>query len=257
MKKGILVVSFGTTYEKTRKLCIESTENRIKDRFEDFEVRRAFTSEIIMGILKNRDGISIDNVEEALESMRKDGFEQIFIQPLHIIPGHEYEKMIGQIDDFKEKYNFKNIKTGKPLLYDEKDYEKVIKAINIKGLKEDEAIVFMGHGTDHNSDNCYNRLEEEFKKKNLENVYVGTVEGSETIGNIIPRLKQNKIKKVTLMPFMLVAGDHAINDMAGNNESSWKTVLLKEGFQVEVFVQGLGEDGNMRELFVSSLENMI
>lgn len=257
MKEAILVVSFGTTYEKTRKLCIESTENEIKDRFKDFEVRRAFTSQMVIERLKKRDGIIIDNVEEALEKICKGGAKDIYIQSLHIIPGHEYEKMHRHIDSFKDKYNFNSISVGKPLLYDEEDYKKVVEALDTKGLKEDEAIVFMGHGTDHISDNCYSRLENEFKKQGFKNVYISTVEGSETIEDIIPLLKENKIRKVILKPFMLVAGDHAKNDMAGDEEDSWKSILLKEGFKVETYVKGLGEEDSIRKLFVSHLEDIM
>lgn len=257
MKKGILVVSFGTTYENTRKLCIESTENRIKEKFKDYEVKRAFTSQMVIERLKKRDGIKINNVEEALENMINEGFEEIYIQSLHIIPGHEYEKMHRQIDSFKEKYNFKNIKVGKPLLSDEEDYAEVVEAVDIKDLKESEAIIFMGHGTDHASDNCYSRLEDKFSEKGLKNVYVATVEGNETIEDIIPLLKERKIEKVKLMPFMLVAGDHAINDMAGDEEDSWKNRLLKEGFKVETYVKGLGENEKIRDIFVSHLDSII
>lgn len=257
MKKAILVVSFGTTYEKTRKKCIEGVENRIRSRFSDFEVRRAFTSQMVINKLKNRDGIVVDNVSEALNRLKKDGFEQIYIQSLHIIPGHEFEKLIGQVHEFEEVNKSIHISIGRPLLFDEGDYEKVINALKIEDLREDEAVVYMGHGTAHISDKYYDMLQQSFRKKGFQRIYIATVEGKKTIEDIIPVLKEEKIEKVTLKPFMLVAGDHATNDMAGDGENSWKSILLKEGFQVETCMTGLGENERIQELFISNLENMI
>ncbi|SHI10494.1 sirohydrochlorin cobaltochelatase [Sporanaerobacter acetigenes] len=257
MKKAILVVSFGTTYEETRKICIESVENKIRDRFSDFEVRRAFTSQMVINKLKNRDGIVVDNVSEALNRLKREAFEQIYIQSLHIIPGHEFEKLIGQVHDFEEENKNIHISIGRPLLFDEGDYEKVVNALDILNLRENEAMVYMGHGTDHANDKCYDLLQQSFREKGFQRIYIGTVEGKKTIEDIIPILKEEKIDKVILKPFMLVAGDHANNDMAGDGKDSWKSILLKEGFQVATYIKGLGEIESIQELFVSNLKNMI
>lgn len=215
MKKGIIVVSFGTTYEETRKLCIESIENRIKEKYSNYIVLRAFTSQMVINKLKKRDNYFVDNPKEALEKMKKENIQEIYIQPLHIIPGHEYEKLLGQINSFLEQNPDFQIKTGNPLLYSSRDYAKVVDGLE---LNKEETIVFMGHGTNHQVDISYKKLEKTFRDKGYRNVYVATVEGETTLEDIIPNLKANNIQDVKLRPFMLVAGDHAINDMASDEE---------------------------------------
>ncbi len=246
MKKGIIVASFGTTYENTRRLCIESIENRIQEKYEDYLVLRAFTSKTVIRILKERDNIHIFNPEEAIEEMKVQGIEEIYIQPLHIIPGHEYEKL--------SKYN---LKLGLPLLSLEEDYMKIAEGIGVSELGNNEALIFMGHGSDHEADEAYETLENIYHEKGFTNIFIGTVEGSKTIEEIIKELKEKNIKKVKLKPFMLVAGDHAINDMASEDDDSWKSILEKEGFQVEVCLKGLGEYKIIQEIFLEHLEEII
>lgn len=257
MKKGIIVVSFGTTYEKTRKLSIESIENKVKERYKDYLVLRAFTSQMVINKLKRRDNYFVDNPREALERMKESGIKNIYIQPLHIIPGHEYEKLLSQVKEFLEENNSYAIKIGKPLLYDELDYYKVVQGLNLSYRKENEGIVFMGHGTNHEADASYEKLERTFREKGYENVYIGTVEGSITIEDIISKLKVKEIQKIKLRPFMLVAGDHAINDMASNEEDSWKSILESNGFNVEVSLQGLGELETIQNIYLEHLENIM
>ena len=256
MRKGIIVVSFGTSYEKTRKLCIESIENRIREKYEDFLVLRAFTSQMIINKLKKRDNYKVYNPKEALEKMKDNRIDNIYIQTLHIIPGYEYEKLLEQVYEFsKENVNI-NIQIGKPLLFDDLDYSKVVEGLDFVKSKDGEAVVFMGHGTNHSADKSYERLENKFREKGYNNVFIGTVEGRKTINEIIPVLKEQNIKKVRLMPFMLVAGDHAINDMA-SDENSWKTKLLSEGFDVEVILKGLGEVKSIQDMYINHLEKII
>lgn len=257
MKKGIIVVSFGTTYEKTRKLSIESIENKVKERYKDYLVLRAFTSQMVINKLKRRDNYFVDNPREALEKMKVNGIKEIYIQPLHIIPGHEYEKLLSQVKEFLEENNSYAIKIGKPLLYDELDYYKVVQGLNLSDRKQNEGIVFMGHGTNHEADASYEKLERTFREKGYENVYIGTVEGSITIEDIISKLKVKEIQKIKLRPFMLVAGDHAINDMASNEEDSWKSILESNGFNVEVSLQGLGELEAIQNIYLEHLENIM
>ncbi|CAK7057376.1 sirohydrochlorin cobaltochelatase [Tissierella sp.] len=246
MKKGIIVASFGTTYESTRKLCIESIEDIIRERYGDCLVLRAFTSKMVINILKKRDNIHVFNPEEAIREMRNQGIEDIYIQPLHIIPGHEYEKLT--------KYN---LKVGLPLLSLEEDYMKIVENIGISELGSNEALVFMGHGSNHEADEAYEILENLYHKKGFTNVFIGTVEGSKTIEDIIKELKEKNIKKIKLKPFMLVAGDHAINDMASEDDDSWKSILEKDRFQVEICLRGLGEYRIIQEIFLEHLEQII
>ncbi len=254
MKNGILVVSFGTTYEEARKLCIESIENKIRNEFKDFEVRRAFTSNMVIKKLKERDNLYIDTVEEALEKFEKEGFEEVYIQSLHIIPGHEYEKIAIQVDKYNEKNSFNVLKLSQPLLYNNDDYYRVIEVLDkeISTLNKNKGLILMGHGTDHKANECYRIFEERLRNKGFENVYMGTVEGYQPIDEIIPLLKKNEIKKVKLQPFMLVAGDHVLNDMVGD-EHSWKAKLEEEGFEVEAEIKGLGEKAKFQEIFINNL----
>ena len=256
MRKGIIVVSFGTTYEKTRKRCIESIENRIREEYKNFLVSRAFTSQMVINKLRKRDNYLVDNPKEALEKMKDNGIDNIYIQPLHIIPGNEYEKLLEQVKEFSKESDNVNIRIGKPLLFDDLDYDKVVEGLNFMETKDEEVIVFMGHGTDHFADESYKKLENKFREKNYKNVFIGTVEGKTTIDDIIPNLKKQNIKKARLMPFMLVAGDHAINDMA-SEEDSWKTKLLSEGIEVEVILKGLGEVKSIQDIYMNHLNNIV
>ena len=257
MEKGIIVASFGTSYEGTRKLCIASIENMIKTKYEKLQVLRAFTSEKIRKKLKGRDGMDIYNPQGALMRMKELNIKEIYIQPLHILSGFEYEKIKNQVEGFlKDNEDFK-ISIGKPLLYDDEDFHKVVEGLQAEDILSEKPIVFMGHGTEHSSDKAYDSLERLFNQKGYEDAFIGTVEGSKTLGDIIPILKEREIKSVRLRPFMLVAGDHAINDMASRDEDSWLTRLEAEGIEVEVELVGLGEIGFIRELFLEHLEDII
>ena len=249
-KKALLVVSFGTSYEDTRKVTIEATEDRLAKEFPDYEVRRAFTSNIIINKLKERDGLSIDTPAEALQKLYDEGFGTVLIQPLHIINGAEYDDLIEESDLFKDK--FEKFCVGRPILTSHEDYLAAIEALKgeLDGLKEDEAFIFMGHGTHHDANSAYACLDYMLKTEGYENVFVGTVEGFPTLENIIPQLEKKNIRKVKLMPFMLVAGDHANNDMAGDEEDSWKMILKGEGYEVETILKGLGENEGIRDIYV-------
>lgn len=246
MKRGIIVASFGTSYEDTRRLCIEIIEDRIKEEYGDDCVIRAFTSRMIINKLKKRDNLHIFNEEEAVEDMREKGMDSVYIQSLHIIPGHEYGKLLSL-----------GAKVGKPLLYEDEDYKDIVEGLDIVDLEDDEALVFMGHGTDHESDDAYRKLENIYRDRGIEDVFIATVEGSITIQDIIPKLKEKNIHKVKLTPFMLVAGDHAINDMASDEEDSWKSILKANGFEVEVILRGLGEYKIIQDIYLRHLKELV
>lgn len=256
MEKGIIITSFGTTYENTRKLCIESIENMVKEDFKDSLVLRAFTSRIVISILKKRDNYFVDNPREALEKMKANGIKDIYIQPLLIIGGHEYEKIIREVNEFFVDNKDFNIRIGKPLLDSELDYENVVEALNFEKNKTNEGIVFMGHGSDHNADISYEKLESTIRAKGYNNVFVGTVEGSKTIEDILIELKDKNVYKVDLKPFMLVAGDHAINDMASDEEDSWKSILEENNINVSAEIKGLGEIPAIQDIFIDHLRNI-
>lgn len=257
MKKGIIVTSFGTSYEETRKLCIESIENRVKEEFKDYLVLRAFTSRMVISKLKKRDNYLVDNPTEALNKMKENGVKDIYIQPLLIIEGHEYEKIIREVNDFVEKNQKINVKIGRPLLSEEKDYENVVSALDIPKDKIGEAIGFMGHGSDHKSDTAYSKLENTLRNKGYSNVFIGTVEGEKTVEDIIFDLKDKKIEKIELKPFMLVAGDHAINDMASDEDDSWKSILEKNNIKVKTEIKGLGQIKSIQDIFINHLKEIL
>ncbi len=256
MKKGILIVSFGTSYPETRKKCIESVENRIKSDYAEYEVRRAFTSNMIIKKLKERDNMFIDTPLEALEKMANDGFEQVVVQPLHIIPGHEYEKIKRAVSKINHKKAMM-VTLGEPLLYSEADYRETIKALDAQMPTADEktGVIYMGHGSDHFANASYCMLERMYQESRP-NVYFANVEGYPELDDILEDVT-TRYDRFVLMPFMLVAGDHASNDMAGDDEDSWKTVLQSEGKDVTCLLQGLGENTLIAEAFSAKVGQML
>ncbi len=248
MKKAILVVSFGTSYHETRKKTIEVCENKIKESFKDYDFYRAFTSGMIINKLKKRDNMFIDNPSEALEKLYNAGYQEVVVQSLHIICGDEYNKLKDMVVQYEDKFD--KISIGRPLLTYIDDYRETVEAVkkDLDKMDIDEAVVFMGHGTEHESHSSYPAIEYMFRDYGI-NAFVGTVEGYPELEQVIKKLKNRNIKTVDLLPFMLVAGDHAINDMASDEEDSWKTILEKEGFNVKVHVKGLGENPYIQEKF--------
>ena len=249
MKQAILVVSFGTTYHETRQKTIDVCENKIKESFQGYDFYRAFTSGMIINILRKRDNMEIYNPSEVLEQLYNDGYEEVIVQSLHIICGEEYNKLKDMVEEYKDKFN--KLSLGRPLLTYIDDYRETVEAIKLdleEKMEIDEAIVFMGHGTEHESHSSYPAIEYMLRDYDL-NAYVGTVEGYPELEHVIKKLKRKNVKTVDLMPFMLVAGDHAINDMTSDEEDSWKTILEQEGFNVKVHLKGLGENPYIQEKF--------
>lgn len=265
MKKAILVVSFGTTYRDGMESSIESIENKIRVTFPDYEVRRAFTSRIIIRRLAVRDGLQIDNEREALQRLQDEGYQEVYIQPLHVVVGEEYDKVKKIVVHAAYNKSFQKISIGRPLLYytgqEEKpdDYLSAIHAIEGQLPKNNsqEAVVFMGHGGLHPGNTAYAALQMKIEDAGLDRVFVYTVEGYPVLEHVIQKLKKQEIKKVTLMPFMLVAGDHVKNDMASDEEDSAKSQLIKAGFEVDVYLHGLGENPNIQDLYVQHLKDAI
>lgn len=252
MKKALLVVSFGTSYAETRAKNIESCEQQLAAAFPDRDFYRAFTSSMIIRKLKERDNMHIFNPEEALHHLHKQGYEDVAIQSLHIINGDEYEKIVSQIDKFRPL--FRSLRVGKPLLSSFEDYMQLIDALQLQipELKEDERVVFMGHGATHHAFSAYACLDHIMTNSGFPG-RVGAVESYPEIDLIIKGLKADNIRKVHLMPLMLVAGDHAINDMASDEEDSWKTQLEEAGIEATPWLQGLGENYMIRQMFAEHL----
>lgn len=255
-KKAILVVSFGTSYRETRDKTIGAIEREIAGAWPEYQVRRAFTSGMILRVLKNRDGIHIDNVEEAMERLAADGFTEVAVQPTHVINGDEYEKMWQQLRPYENR--FERFTVGKPLLTSSEDYGKVVEAVMGEiSLAEDEMLVLMGHGTEHFVDAAYAALDYRFRDMDWDNVTVGTVEGYPAFEQVEKQVKRRGPKGVVLMPFMIVAGDHATNDMAGEEEDSWKSQFMAQGYEVRCILKGLGEMQAIRDIFLEHAREAI
>ena len=248
-KEAILVVSFGTSHEDTLEKNISAIEESIGAKFPEITLRRAFTSGMIMKILREKKNIQIDNTSEALERLLSEGYTRVTIQPTHIMNGDEYEKMRSQAAPYADRLN---ISFGRPLLTTVKDYRDAAAAVKeaVSAPEADEAIVFMGHGTEHYANSAYSQFEYILHDMGWKNAFVGTVEGYPELDEVQRRLKEHPhIKRLRLYPLMIVAGDHAKNDMAGDEEDSWKTVLESAGYDVSCVLTGMGEMQGIRRIF--------
>ena len=253
-KKAILVVSFGTSYENTRKLTIEAIEHDIADAFPACPTYRAWTSKMIIAKLKKRDGLTIHTVKEALEQMLLDGITDVIVQPTHVINGIENDQMKADALSFRDR--FSSIVFGNPLLTTEEDNQAIVRVVadEFRDMDPDTALVLMGHGTEHFANSAYSQFENMLRDLGHESTYVGTVEGFPSLDYVIRRLKIREIKKVYVMPLMIVAGDHARNDLAGAEADSWDSILKADGFETEVIMKGLGEIDAIAEIFVKHLK---
>ena len=210
---------------------------------------------MIIRKLKRTENLAVDTVQEALNRMKEDGIEDVIVQPTHIINGVEYDRMMKDL--MENMFLFRRIRVGKPLLSSVDDYKKSIHAVMAETqLEDDEVLVLMGHGTDHHANSAYPTLEYTFHALGYNQVLVGTVESFPELKNVMAKLEISGKKKVVLMPFMLVAGDHAKNDMAGE-EDSWKSELEDAGYEVRVIMKGLGEFEGIRKIFTEHLEEEI
>lgn len=255
-KKAILVVSFGTSYAETRDKTIGAIEKDIATKYPEYEIRRAFTSGMILKVLAKR-GIIIDNVTDALDRLLSEGFKTVYVQPTHVINGDEYDDMVEDVKRYTKK--FEDIKIGAPLLTDNEDYQKVVLGImqQFPNLDDKEALVLMGHGTEHHVNSVYPALDYRFKEMGYLNVFVGTVEGYPDIEVVLKKVKAYKPSEIILLPLMVVAGDHACNDMAGEEEDSWKTIFKSEGYKVSCILKGLGEFQEIRNIYLEHVSALL
>jgi sirohydrochlorin cobaltochelatase len=260
MKKAILVVSFGTSHIEALKNSIEKIENKIKEEFKEYEVFRAFTAHRIIKKLNERDNLNILTPEEAFMDLKDKGFEEVIVQPLHLIPGEEFDYIKGIVERNKE--NFKELKLGRPIFFYQgmnglpEDYSMFIDSI--KDLFQgEESVILFGHGTEHPSNAVYGMLQTVLIDEDYENIFVATVEGYPTIENVVKKLKKKGIKKAKLVPLLLVCGDHVKNDMASDKEDSLKSKLQKEGIEVTLNMHGLGEFDNFQELYINRIYDSI
>ena len=276
----LLVVSFGTSFNDSRAKDIKGIEDALKEAFPDWSVRRAFTAQIIINHVQAREGEKIDNMDQALERAVDNGVKNLVVQPTHLMHGAEYDELCEALDNYADK--FETIKIAEPLLGEvgsdatviNADKEAVAKAItaaavadagyeDAKAAADDGvAFVFMGHGTSHTAKVSYSQMQTQMNALKYDNVFIGTVEGEpeETAcENVIEAVSNAGFKKVILRPLMVVAGDHANNDMAGDDEDSWKSMFLASSKfdTVDTQISGLGSIADVQKLYVEHSKTAI
>lgn len=259
MKNGILVASFGTTYKEARELSLEAIEDAFSSAFPDFTVYKAYTSNIVKKRIQENEGIFIPGIPQALQDMYKDGIKNVYIQPTHIIPGEEYNKILDTASQCKDKFNI--LKISEPLLSSPGDFcmaaDILGRHYNFSHLTNDSAAVLMGHGSEHAANKCYSQFQDTLKHKGFSNVFVSTVEGTPDFETSLNMLKNYTFKNITLIPFMVTAGEHAHNDMAGTEKDSWKNQLINLGYNINIITKGIGELPEIQNLYLSHLKDTI
>ena len=250
-EKELLVVSFGTSFNDSRRLTIGAIEKALQDAYPDWSVRRAFTSQIIIDHVAKRDGEIIDNVHDALERAVKNGVKILAVQPTHLMSGFEYSDLKDELAGYADA--FEQIVLGDALLTIDRDYDMLAEAVVEATAAYDDgktAICFMGHGTEAESNAVYAKMQTVLSEAGCEHYYVGTVEAEPSVEDLLEAVKEGGYQRVVLRPLMIVAGDHANNDMAGDEEDSWKSVFEAAGYEVVCVVEGLGQLPAVRQLIV-------
>lgn len=257
-EKELLVVSFGTSFNDNRVATIGAIENAMEEAFPEYSVRRGFTAQIIIDHVKNRDGEVIDNFGEALNRAIDNGVKTLVVQPTHLMNGLEYNDVIDELAQYAEE--FEQVAVGEPLLTSDEDYQVVINAITEDTKAQDDgetAIVFMGHGTEAESNQIYATMQEKLTEAGFANYFIGTVEASPSLDDVLAAVQAGEYKKVVLQPLMIVAGDHANNDMAGDEDGAWKKTFEDAGYEVTCNLKGLGEMPAIQELLVAHAQAAI
>ena len=249
-EKELLVVSFGTSYLDSCRLTIGAIENALEKAFPEYDLRRSFTSQMIINHIQRRDGISIDNVTQALDRAVSNGVKHLVIQPTHMMDGFEYQKLVKETARYQDA--FVSLSIGAPLLTSDEDFRIVAGALTAATAAYDDgatAICLMGHGTEAAANEVYERMQKELADSGRDNYFIGTVEAAPTAEKVLSLVKAGNYKRVLLQPMMIVAGDHANNDMAGEEEGSWKRIFESAGYEVVCQVHGLGELEAIQNLF--------
>ena len=256
-KDAMVVMSFGTTMKETRDKTINPTIAAIQKALPGVKVVTAYTSHIIIDRVKANEGLVIPTPEKALEQLKAEGYTRVALATLDVIPGMEYEYKTAIYRLYRDQ--FKKMTFGTPLLYwqgqeeqpdDVKDFAEAM-STQFPKLAKTDAVLVMAHGTPPPSNAYYSVVQARFNNLGKGHVHIYSVEGWPSLNDVIPKLKAEKVKNVTLMPMMMVAGDHANNDMAGDEEDSHKSILQKEGFKVTPYIHGLGENAAVQKMFVA------
>ena len=250
-EKELLAASFGTSYQDTRCRTIGAIEEDLEQAFPEYSVRRGFTSRMIINRVKTRDQIVIDSLEEALRRAADNGVKRLIVQPTHMMDGFEYTALADKVAEYSRF--FEAAAVGKPLLSSEGDFQAVIQALTEETEEYDDgetAFCFMGHGTEAQANQVYRKLQEMFLAAGHENYFIGTVEAEPALEEVLAQVKKGSYKRAVLQPLMIVAGDHANNDMAGDEEGSWKRAFEEAGYEVSCILRGLGELEKIRRIFI-------
>lgn len=253
----LLVVSFGTVSAESRRLNIGSVEKAIENSLSgDWTVRRCFSSQVIINIISKREGILIDNVAEALEKAERSGVRNLAVQPTHLMKGLEYEKLKEILSEHKN--SFDRISLGDPLLSSEEDFRRVADALIEASAEYDEdgtALVFMGHGTEAAANDIYTRMQEMLFSSEKHNYFIGTVEAKPSLDDVLNSVSQGSYRRVILRPLMLVAGNHAMNDMSSHDDpDSWYSRFTAAGYETECIIEGLGQLSAIRDIYADHAE---
>ena len=250
-EKELLVVSFGTSYLNSCRLTIGAIEDALEKAFPGYDLRRSFTSQMIINHLKRRDGISIDNVTQALDRAVSNGVKNLVIQPTHIMDGFEYQKLVTVANRYQDA--FLSLSIGTPLLTSDEDFQIVADALAASVAAYDDektAICFMGHGTEAASNEVYARMQKLLWDSGWAHYFIGTMEAAPTAEDILAMVKTGNYSRVLLQPMMIVAGGHVNHHMAGEGSDSWKHIFESAGYEVVCQVRGLGELEAVRNLLV-------
>ena len=259
-KPVILVVSFGTSYNDSRHITIGAIEDAIRETYPDYDVRRAFTAQIIIDKLAERDGIVIDNFEQAMDKLVEEGVQKVVVQPTHLMAGYEYTDVLNSLQqNYADKFDA--IVLGDPLLTSDEDYSEVVEAICDATAAYDDgqtAICFMGHGTEADSNEDYAHLQQVLTDAGHTSYFVGTVEATPTFDDVVEAAQAAGFTRAVLRPLMVVAGDHANNDMADTEDpDSFASKFIAAGFEVECVVEGLGQLVAIDDIYVRHVADAI
>ncbi|MCI9391515.1 MAG: sirohydrochlorin cobaltochelatase [Oscillospiraceae bacterium] len=254
----LLVISFGTSYNDNRRLTIGAIEEAMEKAFPDYSVRRGFTAQIVIDHIQRRDGEVIDNVTQALDRAVDNGVKHLIIQPTHLMNGLEYNDVVDEVAQYADA--FERITIGAPLLTSDADFQIVAQAMKAATAQYDDgktAICFMGHGTEAESNAIYAKMQTVMSDAGYANYFIGTVEAEPSLDTVLELVNAGGYERVVLQPMMIVAGDHANNDMAGDDEDTWKTAFEGAGYQVECVLKGLGEYETIQQLLVDHVKDAI
>lgn len=256
----LLVVSFGTTSAESRRLNIEYVEQAIREAAgEEWSVCRCFTSQTVINIIARKEDIKIDNIAEALERAAATGVKNLVVQPTHLMKGIEYDKLCVMLKDQAD--SFARVAMGDPLLTSNEDFDRVADALidAFAGYEDGEtAVVLMGHGTEAAANGIYDKMQAAFDSKGKEDYFVGTVEAKPSLDDVIRDIRRGYYKRVVLRPLMLVAGNHAVNDMASPDDpDSWYSRFTAEGYETLCIIEGLGQLPAVRSIYADHADRAI